>query len=59
VALVVYVAAVAWGVILYPPARNIGAFLGVVLLATFLFGLVCWWKGEAPRWRWGEDEKSR
>jgi len=56
-ALAIYVAAVAWGVILYSPTRNIGAFLAVVLLATFVFGLVCWWKGEAPRWRWGE--KSR
>ena len=24
--------------------------LGAVLIA------ICFWKGEAPRWRWGEDE---
>ena len=28
-------------------------FLGALLLA------VCWWKGEPPRWRWGDDAKSR
>ena len=26
--------------------------LGGVLVA------ICYWKGEAPRWRWGEDDKA-
>lgn len=57
VALAIFVAAVAFAAIAYPPSQNLGAFLAVVLLATFLFGLVCWWKGEAPRWRWGEKNR--
>lgn len=26
----------------------------VVVLSIGLF-LICWWKGEPPRWRWGKD----
>ena len=28
---------------------------GVVSLSAALI-TVCWWKGEAPRWRWGDDQ---
>jgi len=55
VALAIYVAIVIAGAIEFPPARNTSAFAAVVLLSSFLFGLVCWWKGEPARWRWGRD----
>lgn len=36
--------------------RHPGAYVaGVIVLSTTLIA-VCWWKGEAPRWRWGNDE---
>jgi hypothetical protein len=36
--------------------RNPAAFVaGIIALSTSLIA-VCWWKGEAPRWRWGNDE---
>ena len=35
------------------------AYLGVVLAASALFVLVCYWKGERPRWRWGGDGDRR
>ncbi|MDB6093409.1 MAG: hypothetical protein JWM32_971 [Verrucomicrobia bacterium] len=32
-------------------------YLGFVIVASVLLFLTCWWKGERPRWRWGEDER--
>ena len=55
VALIAYVATVAVGAIRFPPNQNMPAFLLVVVLGSLVFGLVCWWKGEPPRWRWGKD----
>jgi hypothetical protein len=57
VVLLVYLAIIVLVILRFPPAQGVGTFLGMVLVATFLFGLVCWWKGETPRWRWGD--KSR
>lgn len=34
---------------------------GFILFAAALSGgfvLVCWWKGESPRWRWGGGGRS-
>jgi hypothetical protein len=56
VALFIFIAVVAAGVARFPPTRNIGAFLAVVLLSSLGFVLVCWWKGEPPRWRWGGED---
>ena len=50
-----YIVIVATGVIQFPPTQNLPAFLAVVVLSTLAFVLVCWWKGEPPRWRWGEE----
>ena len=55
VVLFAYVAIVATGIIRFPPTRNMPAFLAVVVFGSLGFILVCWWKGETPRWRWGED----
>ena len=55
VAVWVWVAAVVAGVIRlrhspYQPLANIAfvVFMGAVLT------LICYWKGEPPRWRWGD-----
>jgi hypothetical protein len=34
-----------------------GYLLSIAILIIALFG-VCYAKGETPRWRWGDDEKS-
>jgi hypothetical protein len=54
VVLVAFFALFAGGVFLFPPKVNLGAFLIYQgLLAAILF-VVCWIKGEPPRWRWGK-----
>ncbi|HEY8538876.1 MAG TPA: hypothetical protein VIL28_08410 [Steroidobacteraceae bacterium] len=35
------------------------AFVGTAAALTVVLVLVCWWKGEPPRWRWGEDRADR
>jgi hypothetical protein len=55
-ALLVYVAIIVLVIVRFPPSHGVGSFMALVLAATFLFGLVCWWKGEAPRWRWGDKD---
>jgi hypothetical protein len=37
------------------PAQPASFALGIGI-ATALFSFVCWWRGETPRWRWGDRE---
>lgn len=30
-------------------------FVAYVLVLSAVLLAVCWWKGEPPRWRWGDD----
>jgi hypothetical protein len=39
----------------FPPDRHPGAFIGCVIALNVLLIIVCWLKGEPPRWRWGDD----
>ena len=32
-------------------------FALVILSSVGALMLVCWWKGETPRWRWGKDDR--
>jgi hypothetical protein len=46
------------GSFLFPPRTRLGPYLAyVAVLCALLIG-VCWLKGEPPRWRWGNDERS-
>ena len=54
VVLAAFIALLGTGGILLPPASNLGAFLGYVALLSALLIVICWLKGEPPRWRWGK-----
>ena len=30
-------------------------FYAVLAVSTVLLLLICWWRGEPPRWRWDEN----
>lgn len=30
-------------------------YVGYVLVISALLTAICWWKGEPPRWRWGDE----
>jgi len=46
------------GSFLFPPATDRAGFTAYVLVLGGLLVLVCWLKGEPPRWRWGDDNKG-
>lgn len=50
-----YVALMVAGAIVLRPDRTPGLFVAYTMVLSLLLVLVCWWKGEPPRWRWGED----
>ena len=55
VVLVVWAAALFEGLYLLRHNRyQLAARLGFVLLMGAVLTLLCYWKGEPPRWRWGE-----
>jgi hypothetical protein len=35
--------------------HSVGLFIAYVLALTTIFVAICFWKGEAARWRWGKD----
>jgi len=54
--LVAFVGLIVVGALVFPPRKALAAYIiYVVVLSTALVG-VCWWKGEPPRWRWGDDK---
>jgi hypothetical protein len=40
------------------PLTRIGTalFVGYSVAVAAVLLAICYWKGEAPRWRWGKDE---
>lgn len=49
-----YVAVAVLGGIWADGTRHEGAFLGVLVLLTAIFVLICLRTGEPPKWRWGD-----
>ena len=51
-----FVALIAAGAILFPPRQVMAEYLIYVAAVSIGLVVVCWLKGEPPRWRWGKDE---
>ena len=49
-----FLALVLTGAILIRPRDHLAGFLAFIVVMSFLFGCICWWKGEPTRWIWGE-----
>ena len=54
VVLVLFIALLAAAPVLFPPRSELGAFLAYVFTLAALLVVICWVKGEPPRWRWGK-----
>lgn len=54
VVMLVYVGLVVAITIIIKPASNVKLYF--ILGLSFLFCLICWWKGEKPAWRWGDKK---
>ena len=51
--IVAYVMFIGVGFIVIPPSIRPGLFMAYLLFLTIVLIVVCWIKGEPPRWRWG------
>jgi len=43
------------GAFLVPPQRSVVAFVTYIIAISVVLTAICWWKGEPPKWRWGDD----
>jgi lipoprotein signal peptidase len=53
---IAFFAFVALGVVLFPPTKAATKFIAYEVVLSAMLCVICWWKGEPPRWRWGGDE---
>ncbi|MGH8461101.1 MAG: hypothetical protein ACRESS_05800 [Stenotrophobium sp.] len=53
--IVLYAALLMAGAAVLLPQRDIPAFIAYTIILSALLTLVCWLKGEKPRWRWGGE----
>jgi len=51
---IVYVLSAGVVTFLFPPEVHPLFFSFSVIVLSALLVLICWWKGEPPRWRWGD-----
>lgn len=54
VVLALYLVAMPAGALFFPPHQRLVEYLVYAHAVTLLLVLVCWLKGEPPRWRWGD-----
>jgi len=54
--LVGYLALLALCIKVFPPHQNLPGFIVSVHVLSGLLIAICWWKGEPPKWRWGEGQ---
>ena len=57
VVLLSFVVLLLFGLFMFPPDKQPGAFLALVVVSCVLLVAICWLKGEPPRWRWGGDKQ--
>jgi hypothetical protein len=57
VTLAVYAALLCLVIIKFEPHGHPVAFAVLVAVLTLALSVVCWLKGEPPRWRWGKDRR--
>jgi len=56
VVLIVYLILMLGGIPLIHKSMGAGIYLAYAFWLTVLFVVICWLKGEPPRWRWGDRE---
>jgi hypothetical protein len=53
-----YLSSVVVAILKFGPARPVQFAVSVIILTT-LFVVICAWKGEAARWRWGRSDDDK
>jgi uncharacterized membrane protein YhaH (DUF805 family) len=58
VILIVYTGTIVAGAFIFPPQEERTLFIILTVVLTLILIVVCWGKGQPPRWRWGDDKKT-
>ena len=53
--MVAHLVVVFWSIFVALRTGNWLVFYAVLAVSTVLLLLICWWRGEPPRWRWDEN----
>lgn len=51
--LLAYLAGIIFIFLRMPPGVQPNGFAVSVIALSIILVVICWWKGEPPRWRWG------
>jgi hypothetical protein len=54
VVMILYMILITLSVFIFPPDKQWALFISIDVLLTILFIVICWIKGEPPKWRWGK-----
>jgi hypothetical protein len=49
-----FIASIVTGAVIFPPDRALWQYLLWAVACVAVLIVVCWFKGEPPRWRWGD-----
>ena len=52
--MIFYLILITLSVYIFPPDKKRALFMSSVILLNILLVVVCWIKGEPPKWRWGK-----
>ncbi len=55
VVLAAYVLLACGGAVFLKPDKNLGLWIAYVAILSVIMILICFLKGEKPRWRWGKE----
>ena len=54
VVLAIYAGLLTFGIFRFRPEPDLGPFIVYVAVCSALLVVICWLKGEPPKWRWGK-----
>ena len=52
VTLIIYIGLIAAGAFIFPPGEELALYISLIVVLSLILIVVCWIKGEPPRWRW-------
>ena len=58
VTLIIYIGLIAAGAFIFQPGEELDLYISLTVVLTLILLVICWIKGEPPRWRWGDDKNA-
>lgn len=55
VTIMIYLGSISSSAYMFPPDEKMALFIFLTIVLSVLLIVVCWIKGEPPKWRWGKQ----